>query len=482
MKHTSLSILAALAPLMGGIAAPVSAESPADQLERGIYKEETVGNLEAAIEIYLAVVDSQTATRHTQAEAQLRLGLCYLKLGRKAEARTVLQRLVDTFPDQDEFVQQGRRQLATCDVAQDLSLGLEPWRDGEVLTYDGRLPGGMKIGTLATSVRSDRVADQDVWRFQIRRFITTMRNNQGVSEAVTVRDTNAPLQGYFHHKLLGNVDLTYKPDAVHIKHDGPEVETDKVIGLEGAVFDNESVLHMSRRLPLAVGYETTLPIMVSFTHSVMTTDMSVEALETITVPAGTFECFKVVYSIGETTWYSNDANRYPVQIQAEGVTFQLSDIGQRPTGSEGSFVDETYGAAVTLPVGWLASPLMERNDVQVVLLLDPGMKSKSTIELGLTDPARAATLERRVERELEGVRSKLKDYMLQMRQDLTIDGHPAVRFTGTYERDDTEMIQDRAYVVLPDRWIEFIFRVPAKDYPEMRDDLTRIIESYRIPS
>jgi tetratricopeptide (TPR) repeat protein len=489
MKLKTLSLIATLAPLIGATAVPIgyageaeASESPSEQLERGIYKEETVGDIEAAIEIYRQVIDAVDASRHAQAEAQLRLGLCYLKLGRRAEAREVLQRLVDVFPDQGAFVERGRQHLATCGMTSDLEIGPAPWKDGEALVLEGKLPGGRTIGMLAFYARQEIIDNEALSHFQIRRFIATNSKNRGVSEVFTTPDTLQPKRGLFYHGMLGNVDSTYGKDSVHVLHRGTEENIDRTFEFEGPVFDNASVVHLTRRLPLAEGYEVTLPVMVTFVGGLTPIDVTVKGIESVTVPAGTFECFKVSFSIGETHWYSTDAHRYPVKLDTGGVSFQLSQISQRVAGSLGTYSDDEFGASLTLPDGWLAEGFERTSDHLAVIMLDPRMQAPSVVELGLTDPADAETVQTRAERELAGVKRKVKGYTLMSKTDMTIDGHKAIRFVGSYEKEDVPMIQDRAYVVLPDRWIEFIFKVPTEHYEELRSDLTRIIESYRSPS
>src|SRR6266851_525694 len=67
--------------------------SAADLLEKGIYTEETKGELKAASQIYEQIVDDPGADRSLVAQAQLRLGLCELKLGNKPRAISALERL-----------------------------------------------------------------------------------------------------------------------------------------------------------------------------------------------------------------------------------------------------------------------------------------------------------------------------------------------------------------------------------------------------
>jgi carboxyl-terminal processing protease len=81
-----------------------SAASPAELLEKGIYTEETRGDLVAASEIYKQIVDDPTAPRSLAAQAQLRLGTCELKLGNKGKAISVLEKLTQEFPDRDQLL------------------------------------------------------------------------------------------------------------------------------------------------------------------------------------------------------------------------------------------------------------------------------------------------------------------------------------------------------------------------------------------
>src|SRR5215510_8591483 len=80
------------------------AASLAEILEKGIYTEETKGELKAATEIYRQIVDDPAAQRSLMAQAQLRLGLCQLKLGNKPQAISALDRLTQEFPDKDKLL------------------------------------------------------------------------------------------------------------------------------------------------------------------------------------------------------------------------------------------------------------------------------------------------------------------------------------------------------------------------------------------
>jgi tetratricopeptide (TPR) repeat protein len=93
--------------------APATATtSPAVMLEKGIYTEETVGDLDAAIKIYQQIVEDAKAARKYAAQAQYRLGMCYLKKRQSTKAVNCFNELIAAFSDQKELVAKAREQIA----------------------------------------------------------------------------------------------------------------------------------------------------------------------------------------------------------------------------------------------------------------------------------------------------------------------------------------------------------------------------------
>src|SRR6266568_2268689 len=93
-----------MAFLLFGSGHAAYATTAAELLEKGIYSEETKGDLKAATEIYQQIVDDPRADRGLLAQAQLRLGLCQLKLGNRPQAISALDRLTQEFPDKDKLL------------------------------------------------------------------------------------------------------------------------------------------------------------------------------------------------------------------------------------------------------------------------------------------------------------------------------------------------------------------------------------------
>lgn len=94
------------------LAGPTGAgQDPAVTLQRAIQLETVDGDLNGAIEHYKQVIKSNGGNRSVAAQALLRLGGCYEKLGQE-EARKTYQQLVNDYADQQQEVQLARQRLA----------------------------------------------------------------------------------------------------------------------------------------------------------------------------------------------------------------------------------------------------------------------------------------------------------------------------------------------------------------------------------
>lgn len=115
MKKTICSSFRALlvaACISNGVS-PASATSSAELLEKGIYNEETKGDLDSAITIYQQLVGDAKAAQTLAAEAQFRLGKCYLKENRAADATSAFEKVIRDFPQEKELVAKARTHLPT---------------------------------------------------------------------------------------------------------------------------------------------------------------------------------------------------------------------------------------------------------------------------------------------------------------------------------------------------------------------------------
>src|SRR5690349_2405476 len=91
-----------------------AASAPASELlEKGIYTEETKGDLDSAISIYLELIGEAKAGQSLAAQAQFRLAQCYLKKNRVPEALAAFEKLIHDYPDEKELIAKAREHLPT---------------------------------------------------------------------------------------------------------------------------------------------------------------------------------------------------------------------------------------------------------------------------------------------------------------------------------------------------------------------------------
>ena len=76
------TLFVAAAAVTFSSASRAATESPSELLEKGIYTEETRGDVDSAIAIYQQLVAEQDINHSLAAQAEFRLGQCYLKKGR----------------------------------------------------------------------------------------------------------------------------------------------------------------------------------------------------------------------------------------------------------------------------------------------------------------------------------------------------------------------------------------------------------------
>src|SRR5438128_8803080 len=154
MTTRKLAIAILILVLMG---LPAAGQSTADLLQKGIYTQETVGDLDGAIKIYRQIVNSASHSRTYAAQAQYRLAQCLLKKGDKAEAAKAFEKLVQDFSEEKELVAKAREQMIS-----DTKLLPIPWGDNELSEFQIKLPNGNVVGTKIFSITSSDTNAQNV--------------------------------------------------------------------------------------------------------------------------------------------------------------------------------------------------------------------------------------------------------------------------------------------------------------------------------
>lgn len=433
------------------IASPVASQPASDLLEKAIFTEETVGDLDAAIGIYQQILSDAEVNRKAAAQAQYRLAMCYLKKGQEAQATEAFEKLIANYPEQTELIAAARQHMPGR-----LVVGPIPWDDGEILRLDLRLPAGLAIGMFSWNADRTKTADgADAWNVQTVRYITA-NGIQAKSEVVAEAEGFRPITSRFDHPMVGDFSASYSPNQVKIT-DGDENAAVE-IELHDVAFDNEQAVHLIRRLPLEVGYKTTLPIFVTFTGGKrIDVGLVVEGKEVLKVPAGEIECYRVVLEIEnllrQSLWYSADANRYLVKLEADGLVAELAAIEHRGASERVEFHDEKLGFSLSAPAGWYFYQPVKDDPVETeVHLIDPDALAFFFLDVDALDAAGidvTRPIRELVEDQLGKIVKRRVGYTVRDSswRERTINGRPAISYIADYLEGDTPMVEYRTAIL-----------------------------------
>ncbi len=104
-------MLATVVSLLTLGAGTALAQSGYDLFQKALVKERAIGDVEEALRLYQRVVKEFAGNHALAAKAQLRMGLLYDRLGRKADAQRAYQALVSQYSDQANEAQQARAKI-----------------------------------------------------------------------------------------------------------------------------------------------------------------------------------------------------------------------------------------------------------------------------------------------------------------------------------------------------------------------------------
>jgi Tol biopolymer transport system component len=156
---TLAAILGASAAIAG--IAP-QAGDPAVLLRAAIEKEEVDGDLQGAIALYKQIVAKYSDQSAVAAKAQLRIGMCYEKLG-NAEAVKAYEAVLSRFPKEAEAVAQARSRLAALRREEPARLTVTrlstPGMDLEGQTLS---PDGLKLAGFVVNKEGQNLAVYDL--------------------------------------------------------------------------------------------------------------------------------------------------------------------------------------------------------------------------------------------------------------------------------------------------------------------------------
>jgi hypothetical protein len=317
-------------------------QSAADLLQKGIHAQETVGDVDGAIQIFRQVVNTPSAKRTLAAQAQYQLVVCMVQKGDRAAARKELDALLHNFPGEPDLVAKARKLVP----GEEMFLPA-PWGELEFSQLNLKRDGVATGDTLIYSVDPDSsIARAPISPFgrdpsypnyprgQVLRWeLNAGKTTQSVKIELD-RDTLVPVVNRevprevdrYGPRPLGKSDST---------EENPIIRSNDVLGdpiaaaISGPAVDVEQSIFLLRRLPLAVGFKTTLksrPLTLA-SKVKSPVEVMVTGIEAVTTPAGKFNCYRLeMKGIGQTMWIGVEGARPLVKIQAGSVEAELVKV------------------------------------------------------------------------------------------------------------------------------------------------------------
>ena len=458
----------------------LGAQSTSELLQKGIYLQETVGDLDGAIKLFKQIAQTAQESRANAAQAQFRLGVCLEKKGQQAEAARVLQRVVTDFPEQISLVTRAKALLPSGP-----KLLPAPWIDGEIMDLTASVgnssqPSGAVIMRFA--VQSDK-AHPGNWRFDNRIYnVATMFVLQVETDKETLRPVAALSRGY--HPFFGESLTTYQDGEVRTEVKGKDPRTLK---LDGPVFDSNEIVGIIRRLPLATGYKTSVPVFtVGGGTEAAPMNVSVTAEEDVKTPAGDFRAYRVEVNQSMTYWIANDPSRYLVKFEQGSImTGFLSAV--RRSDRSSVYRDDKLGISLNLPPGWTAEGAASLDATKrLVQLVDSQSQAIVTLSIEprtLTTPPTLAGMRTEAERNYKQPQFPKQTLLPESWQTRQVGGHPALSWIA----DATDTFTNKMPIVLYTTWIRsdsskavFTAQVDPADFEALRQRLDHIVDTFTL--
>ncbi len=478
-----LLVMGAIAASLSDAADPATAKSPSELLEKAIYTEETVGDLEAAVKLYEKTIAEAKKVDAVAAKAQYRLGLCLLKQGKKKQGVAALEEFVRQYPQEKELVAAAQKLLPP---PHGLKLLPPCWADGEALHFIIQLGGGLELGTVIFSAESAQRDGKKIWRFHSRQFAA---GRQTASRVDADFETLQPIDSTWRIAMAGEKICRYEPGKIMVTTKAAGKDSVQTFPVDKVVYDNEEGTFVFRSLPIADKYETKVPIFTSMGGTAIDIGFEVQGKGTVEVPAGKFPSLKVLLPmpINQTLWFSADEHRYITKIDAGGVLMPLTEVEIFSPGKAKTYKNADLGLSLKLPPNWYAyrnkTPSISPNSVY---LLEPD--GEFDVALQVSKLADLSADEKKSPRawaeklSADAVKAK-KDFQVRADswQPITVSGRKAISYAADYvATDGPKMARFVVCVFGESRAAALTIDGPRDDLERMKQMVLPIAESIEV--
>jgi hypothetical protein len=202
--------------------------------------------------------------------------------------------------------------------------GTPPWPEDEISTYRLVNDGGEQLATGVLTIEVNEAAKQTTLR---QRF-----ESSSTIDSIDVVVDSRTLKPVSSRRAIENdnpddedlIEVTYTEAGASVK------VGDRQTGLSVPDFsyDNDSSLFLWRTLPFAEGYEASYVTIITNRRSRHEVVLSVARKEMVTVPAGTFECWRLeiaTENARQVAWYAVTPDRKLIRYDNDrNLIFELT--------------------------------------------------------------------------------------------------------------------------------------------------------------
>ena len=366
-----------------------------------------------------------------------------------------------------------------------LPVGPAPWDDGEEVYMSIKSPAGTDMGAVVTTMESATVGGRKVWRMRARYLIASMLLH---SDVVVDRDSALPISCRIAGDQIGDLRTDYSRKSLAWTTDNAGTKSSRTVEVGRTVYDEEQIGDLIRRLPLAKGYKVALVAFSTQNGMISRYDVTVVGKETVSVPAGKFDCHKVRIdmSIGGMKlqfklWLTADRHRYPVKIDAHAMVLELRGmrVKAKDEAKPVTFKDAKRGISLSAPAGWFFHATDEDSGL-LLHLLPPEMDTWAFLVSrehsgGLSHSREAA------EGDIKGLKRALKGYTVRAKSWAapTISGITAASYVADYVQQGRKMVEYRMYICGQSMACWFVFRADSDTFAASKATYDSIIRTLR---
>jgi hypothetical protein len=199
--------------------------------------------------------------------------------------------------------------------------GDPPWSDSESASYVLVSDGGEVLGSAVLSV----LVEGD------RTTLTQEFSSDAASDVIKVTVDSATLRPIASEREIREPDGDVERIEVEYTEDGALIRQsdDKQSGLsvEEHSYDNDTSLFLWRTLPFAEDYEGSYNTIITNRRNEQKVNLRVDGMETVTVPAGTFEAWRLIITTSnarQIAWFADTPERQLVRYDNDrDLIFEL---------------------------------------------------------------------------------------------------------------------------------------------------------------